>query len=564
MSKKLLTSMILGLTVAIGCAVPAMADSRRVVTLGADLTEAQQNTMLRYFGVSRDAVDIIWINNDDEREHLGSYVPLEQIGTKTFSCALVSPTRKGGIQVKTANLNWVTCNMIASTLSTSGVKNCQVVAASPFEVSGTGALTGVIMAYETAEDVVLEPVKVELANEELVKTANLSDEIGQSEAVAVINASKIEVIENDITDVTEITNIINNVSNEYNIDISEDQSAEIAELLAKIAEQDYDITQLKATLGRVQANVAGDAGASEEMQKELEESATIAEEEALEAAIEEGEDNGVVVFEDEDDEEEAVSILDFTDISALEEDGMVVFEGDTTSTVKEQEEADVEELVDEDDEDIPEAVGEEVDFADQNQRDVDVIDEEYTKDDLEFDDLEVYEDIEKGLKEAFRDDEVSNEYGETVYLTTDAVKDLQKALKDYVLKVFVKGYDEVAMEESMDPEISGNIIAETAAQAPDQLYDDPDLSQIDEFVRRVILKDSEKILKDCNLDSDEAVIVYDEVIKVLEKAFGVEKEEVIEEFEEFEEIDEDVEAFEIFDDDDEFADFDEDEEVFEE
>lgn len=40
--------------------------------------------------------------------------------------------------------------MIATTLSTSGVVNCEVLAASPFEVSGTGALTGILMAYESA------------------------------------------------------------------------------------------------------------------------------------------------------------------------------------------------------------------------------------------------------------------------------------------------------------------------------------------------------------------------------------------------------------------------------
>lgn len=148
MKKKLVSSMILALATVLVSAVPAMADSRKVVTLGADLSQDQKDTMMRYFGVTYDGVDVIYINNTDERNHLGSYVPLEQIGNYTYSCALVAPTSSGGIQVKTANLEWVTCNMIASTLSTSGVTNCQVVAACPFKVSGTGALTGVIMAYE--------------------------------------------------------------------------------------------------------------------------------------------------------------------------------------------------------------------------------------------------------------------------------------------------------------------------------------------------------------------------------------------------------------------------------
>ncbi len=51
---------------------------------------------------------------------------------------------------KVANLTFVTSSMIASTLLTSGVENCNVVAGSPIEVSGTGALTGIMMAYEKA------------------------------------------------------------------------------------------------------------------------------------------------------------------------------------------------------------------------------------------------------------------------------------------------------------------------------------------------------------------------------------------------------------------------------
>lgn len=201
MKKKLLGSMLLGISVMLGCASPAMADSRKVVTLGADLSQDQKDTMMRYFGQSYDSVDIIYINNQDERNYLGAYVPLEQIGSRTYSCALVAPTSTGGIQVKTANLEWVTCNMIASTLSTSGVTNCQVVAACPFKVSGTGALTGVIMAYQNASNQTLDPVKVELANQELVTTGNLANEVGQSKATAVINETKTQVIENNVTDI---------------------------------------------------------------------------------------------------------------------------------------------------------------------------------------------------------------------------------------------------------------------------------------------------------------------------------------------------------------------------
>ena len=116
----------------------------------ADLTDEQKNTMMKYFKADASQVQIITVNNQDERNYLGKYISSAQIGTRTLSCAYVKPTQSGGIKVRTANLNYVTCNMLANALSTAGVSNCEAVAACPYEVSGTGALTGVMMAYEAA------------------------------------------------------------------------------------------------------------------------------------------------------------------------------------------------------------------------------------------------------------------------------------------------------------------------------------------------------------------------------------------------------------------------------
>ena len=558
MKKRILSSIVLGFALAACCVMPAMADSRRVVTLGADLTQDQQNTMLKYFGVSADSVDIIYINNNDEREHLGSFVPLEQIGTKTFSCALVAPTNKGGIQVKTANLSWVTCNMIASTLSTSGVTNCQVVAASPFEVSGTGALTGVMMAYETASEITLDESKKELANEELVTTGNLADEVGQSKATAVINETKLQVIENNITDITEITNIVNNISNDYDVTISDAQSEEIASLMQKIAEQEYDITQLKATLERVQANVAGDAGASEEEQAKAEQKAQEAEAAAAEAVQEtESEEDGSVISIDEGTQNETESILDTTDISALDQSGTTASESTTTQTVLDQTEAESET---DNGTGIPEATvdgtitldpSEETETATETaEAETEATDAEteapaeteseaaeteavteavteseasITVDDLDADSKALYEEAKSNLDQAFAEKQVTGEDGTVVYLTEEAAKKLPEAIEKYLLKVLVKGGDSVAQEEAADPEISQNIVEETKDLAEDKNYEDEDLVQMDKYVRRLVFKDSEKILEDSQLENNDAEVVYQNIMVILEAAFGVEQ-----------------------------------------
>ena len=528
MKKRILSSLALGLALTIGCAVPAMADSRRVVTLGADLTQDQQNTMMKYFGVSADTVDIIYINNNDEREHLGSYVPLEQIGTKTFSCALVAPTTKGGIQVKTANLSWVTCNMIASTLSTSGVTNCQVVAASPFEVSGTGALTGVIMAYETASDVTLDEEKKDLANEELVTTGNLADEVGQSKATAVINETKLQVIENNVTDIGEINNIVNNVSNNYNVSISQDQSDEIAALMQKIAQQDYDITQLKATLERVQANVAGDAGASEEQQAEAEKKAQEAEAAAAEETQESetAQDNSDISIDGAQDQTE--NILDNTDISALDQSGTTnASESTTTQTVLEQSEAETES---DNGTGIPEATGDGTvtSEAAETEAITEAATEAGTESTIKAEDLDpekkaIYDEVKSNLDQAYTEKQVTGDDGTVVYLTEDAAKKLPEAVEKYLLKVLAEGADKVAQEEALDTEIPQNIVEETQDLAEDKHYEDADLVQMDKYVRRLVLKDSEKILEDSQLENNDAVVVYRSIMVILEAGFGVEQ-----------------------------------------
>ena len=44
------------------------ADGARVVTLGADLTQNQKDTMLKYFGVNENEVVILDVNNQEERK----------------------------------------------------------------------------------------------------------------------------------------------------------------------------------------------------------------------------------------------------------------------------------------------------------------------------------------------------------------------------------------------------------------------------------------------------------------------------------------------------------------
>lgn len=240
-----------------GSVNPVFADATKVVTLGADLSDAQKQTMMKYFNVSADQVQILTVTNQDEHNHLDNIAPQEQIGSHTLSCAYVKPTQSGGIKVRTANLNWVTGNMIATSLSTSGVKNCEVIAACPMEVSGTGALTGIQMAYEKASGEKLDATKTKLANQEIVTTGELADKVGKDQATTVVNKSKMDVIQNDVQNADEIQNIVINVANQNNISVSQDDIDKIVSLLQQIAQQGYNYDDVKQTLEQVDANTTG-------------------------------------------------------------------------------------------------------------------------------------------------------------------------------------------------------------------------------------------------------------------------------------------------------------------
>lgn len=259
--------------------VPVYADSVKTVTLGADLTESQKNLVLSYFDIddeNKNDFQFITINNQEEREALGDIISLDQIGTKTYSCAYMEPTKDGGISVDTVNLTYVTNSMLASALTTAGVENCIVKAAAPFEVSGTGALTGAMKAYEVATDEELDDQKKDIANEEIKTSIDLADEVGEDEATDAINDAKEEVIQKsadaksngaDSLTEDEIKKIVEDTLTKKNLKVSDEKKQELTELLQKVSEQNYDLEKIKSNLSQISEKL-------DSLKKEAEKTAT--------------------------------------------------------------------------------------------------------------------------------------------------------------------------------------------------------------------------------------------------------------------------------------------------
>ena len=228
----------------------ARADASRVVTIGADLTSEQRATVLNFFGLSEadlQNMEVITVTNQDERAHLADSIDVGVIGNKTYSCSYIQPTNSGGIYVQTANLNYVTNYMLYNAMQTAGVKNCNLVVTAPFSVSGTGALTGVFMAYES-QGQQLDDAKEQAATAELVTTAELTQNYGENVA-EVISEVKDEVIsEEAVLSNDQIMEIVRRVAAERGINLTDEDVSRIMELVARLQELGYDKDTFDSTL----------------------------------------------------------------------------------------------------------------------------------------------------------------------------------------------------------------------------------------------------------------------------------------------------------------------------
>lgn len=228
-----------------------------VVTLGENLTEEQKTTMYEYFGTSADEVTTITVTHADEVKYMEGIATAEQIGSNTVSCAYIEPTTSGGIKVKTANLNFITSQMIASALTTAGMENCNVVAACPFQVSGTGALTGIMMAYEDASGEALDEEKKEAASTELILTGMLAEQIGEEAATEVMNEAKTEIFDKGLTDPEEIGAAVDEIAAGHDVTLTDDQRSQIVDLLVTISKYDYDLGAIQNTLDGLNEQLGG-------------------------------------------------------------------------------------------------------------------------------------------------------------------------------------------------------------------------------------------------------------------------------------------------------------------
>ncbi|MGG0788395.1 DUF1002 domain-containing protein [Peribacillus simplex] len=211
-----------------------------IVTLGENLTNEQKNMILSEMKAPND-VEVLTVTNAEEHEYLGDYIASRLIGTKAISSSAITLEEKGtGLKLESKNINWVTDEMYINALATAGVKDATVYVTAPIPVSGTAALTGVIKAYEISADKKIPEDVKQAANEEMVKTAKLGDEIGTEEASSLVTKIKEEMAANPPANTEEVREIVESSAKDLGITLNDAQTQSLIDLFNKLKELDID------------------------------------------------------------------------------------------------------------------------------------------------------------------------------------------------------------------------------------------------------------------------------------------------------------------------------------
>ncbi|WP_395947775.1 DUF1002 domain-containing protein [Bacillus sp. X1(2014)] len=225
-----------------------VAEGDVIVTLGEDLTEQQKSEMVAELAAPENA-QIITVSNKEEHDYLGESIPKAQIGSIAISSASITTGPKdSGVEVQTSNITWVTDEMYTNALTTAGVKDATIKIAAPFSVTGTAALTGIMKAYETkTNEEIPEEIK-KVANEEMVKTAQLGDSIGADNAAALMGKVKDEIAKNEPKTEADLRTLIEQVATEQGITLTDAELDMLVDFFNKLKAMDIDWNQVKEQL----------------------------------------------------------------------------------------------------------------------------------------------------------------------------------------------------------------------------------------------------------------------------------------------------------------------------
>lgn len=231
---------------------------KTIITIGDGLNASQRTQILDEMaarGASEDA-EIINVTIDEEIRYLGDYISRDKIGNSTNSNAMITIKDEGaGIIVNTNNVTYISEEMYANALLTAGITDADVYVTAAFPVSGTGALTGIIKAFEEITDTEISEEQKQVANEEIVRTAELGEKIGAEEAAELMKRLKEALDNTNLETDQDYRDLIQRVADELNVSLTDEDIEALIHLLKRLKNLNINWSEVGDQLRNIRDNL---------------------------------------------------------------------------------------------------------------------------------------------------------------------------------------------------------------------------------------------------------------------------------------------------------------------
>ncbi|MBM7097064.1 DUF1002 domain-containing protein [Bacillus sp. H-16] len=227
-----------------------------IVTLGEDLNADQRAQLLDEMNVDENEAQVVYVTNEEEHQYLGNYISASRIGSNALSSSKITLLEENsGLSVKTNRIDWVSEAMYTNALATAGVEDAEIYVTAPFNVSGTAALTGLIKAYEVSTDGVIPEEQKQVANEEMVKTAELGENVGVDQAAELMTRIKEEIAEGNVETEEDLRDLIDRIAAELGIELTDEEKNGLVSLFQRMQNLDIDWGKVQEQIGSIRENL---------------------------------------------------------------------------------------------------------------------------------------------------------------------------------------------------------------------------------------------------------------------------------------------------------------------
>lgn len=236
--------------------VHAITEEKPIVVYGDALSDSEKQEVKNLLDVGdNESTEEYTVTGED----IANYIGGDPNSNMYSSAKIMGESDGSGLSINIVtpdNITDVTTEMYANALLTAGVENATVDVASPVQVTGTSALTGIYKAYD-AEGEQLDKERMELANDELGVATDLAEKEGmnQEKVSELLTEIKQAIAEQNPATKEDIEQIVEEQLNNLEISLSEEDRQMLIDLFNRMRDLNIDFGQVRDQLEDIASKV---------------------------------------------------------------------------------------------------------------------------------------------------------------------------------------------------------------------------------------------------------------------------------------------------------------------